>query len=418
MSFLDQIIGNDKVRNELEIICNMLHYPEHYASSKSNHPNGILLYGETGVGKTFAANALIKELGWTSYIVHQDRSIEMFLNHLKDTFLSAAETTPSIILIENIDKLLQASESSESLVVLEGCFDCLNDKDVLVIATAEAIDTIPDSILRSGRLGLKFELYIPTYEEIVKIVEGYLSAPQFDQNIDSSDVAQMLLFFSVAEIKEVFNQAAVYAGYERANKISMNHIIRAFLLCEYNCIYDGSSIPDLHDEDLDLVFEKKLYHESGHLVVLELMAPGGVGLAYTYPGDIGFVKRSCLFESFEQEIIFRLAGMAAEEIQFGSVSEGNDSDIECALSELKTAAVKKAVFGGNYLSPLEDKISPFQLSYQEIAIKHEYNSYLTATKQMLIENRKFLDAVVKELRQRHILLNSDVQRIVGQISSS
>lgn len=418
MAFLDQFIGNDEVCNELKIICDMLKHPEQYNSFNSKHLNGILLYGETGVGKTFLAQTFMKELGWTPYYIRQDCSADLFLSHLKDTFLSAAQTAPSAILVENLDKLLMAYEKNECLIVLEGCFDILDDKDVLVIATAETIDDIPDSLLRSGRLGLKFELSVPTYEEICEIVEGYLSSPNFDPGINSTDVAKMLWFFSFAEIKEVFNRAAIYARHEEKSLVSMKHIVRAFLLCEYSCLYNDFDDFEQQDEEIYSEFEKKLYHEAGHLVSLEIMAPGGIGLAYTYPGDNGFVKRSCLFESFEQEIIFRLAGIAAEEIQFGSISEGSYCDIECALSELKTAAVKNAMFGGSYLSPLEDKISTFQLSYQEMAIKHEYNSYLTAAKQMLIENRKLLDAVVKELRQKHILLNSDVQRIVDQISST
>ncbi|KMQ86150.1 spermatogenesis-associated protein 5 [Lasius niger] len=142
---------------------------EHFGVSK-----GILLYGPTGVGKSMIANAIISECNVNAFIVYSSdiysKSIGETENKLKEIFNKAMSSTPSIILLEDIDNLCPKRSNSSTdherrvLAQLITLFDDLQStkSDILIMATTTKLDFVDNSLRRPGRLDMEFEIYVPT----------------------------------------------------------------------------------------------------------------------------------------------------------------------------------------------------------------------------------------------------------------
>lgn len=356
------------------------------------------------------AQALLHDLGRNSYTAHFDVDGNNLSDSLKEVFEKAVQSAPSCVLVEGID---QISDGGGMYAALENCFELAKDHDVLVVATAVRIDHIPESLL-PGHFDFKFQLFLPTVKDAAQFIAPYLQSSRCDKAIDPVDIAKMFGFCPFSRMAGIFEQAALYAAHEQKAVIAVNHIIHAYLLYEYQSRYDPdfANGPTQHDEE----YEQRIYHEVGHLVALELVSPGNVAFAYAYPKESGFVRHCDYIMPLDQDTLFTLAGMAADDLQFGCVGTGNSYDFQTALDLLKTFVIEDGSLGFHYLSPFAENTSALQSFSQETAIMHELNSRYIAVKKMLAEHRDFLDAVAKELHQKHVLLNSDVQRIVASLS--
>lgn len=414
MVSLSHVVGNDKVRKELEIICDVAQHPNESAALNPKLPRGILLYGEEGTGKSFMAQALLHDLGRSSYIAHFDVDGNNLSAYLKEVFEKAVQAAPSCVLVEGIDQISDASDGGGMYAALENCFELAKGHDVLVVATAVQIDHIPESLLLPGYFDFKFQLFLATVKDAAQFIAPYLQSSRFDKAIDPVDIAKMFCFCPFSKMAGIFDQAALYAAHEQKAVIAVNYIIHAYLLYEYQSRYDPdfANDPTQHDEE----YEQRVYHEAGHLVALELVSPGNVAFAYVYPKESGFVRHCDYTMPLDQDILFTLAGMAADDLQFGCVGTGNSCDFQTTMDLLKTFVIEDASLGFHYLSPFAENTSALQSFSQETAIMHELNSRYIAVKKMLAEHRSFLDAVAKELHQKHVLLNSDVRRIVASLS--
>ncbi len=108
MSAFDKIIGYEKEKEELCQLCDMAKNPEKYAALGVNLPRGILLYGVPGVGKTLMATALLDEMdkGRKRYVLRKDKAAEEFVKSISETFKEAKENAPSVIFLDDLDKIL------------------------------------------------------------------------------------------------------------------------------------------------------------------------------------------------------------------------------------------------------------------------------------------------------------------------
>ena len=88
MSKFDKIIGYDSIKKELLQICDMLKNKEFYSNLGAKLPNGILLYGDPGLGKTLMAKCFIDESGLKTFVIRKNKS-ENFVEHISDVFNEA-----------------------------------------------------------------------------------------------------------------------------------------------------------------------------------------------------------------------------------------------------------------------------------------------------------------------------------------
>jgi len=140
--------------------------------------SGLLINGDPGVGKTLMANCFIKESGRKAFICRKNKPDGEFINELKKIFNEAAKNTPSIILLDDMDKFANEDDrhrNAEEYVTVQARIDEVKDKDVFVLATTNGTNYLPDSLLRAGRFDTTITVDVPDGCDAVDIVKYYLS---------------------------------------------------------------------------------------------------------------------------------------------------------------------------------------------------------------------------------------------------
>jgi cell division protease FtsH len=411
MSEFDKIIGYELVKEELKQLCDMIHNTDVYEKLGAKMPKGLLIHGDPGVGKTLMAMSFIKESGRKSYIIRRNKHKRDFIKEIKNVFTEATQNAPSIILLEDMDKFVVENHSNEEYVAVQACIDEVSLSDVYVLATANELDDIPDSLLRAGRFDRKIKVESPKGEDAAKIIRHYMAPKAVAHNLNINDIAKMLNGKSCAELETILNEAAIYAGFERNEKISMEHIVRSVLRNEYGAPNSFFTVDSLR-------LEMNAYHEAGHVVVSEILEPNNIGLATLFKhsrrGEIwGVTVRCSHWNNSSHSVRMSLAGKAATELKYGTTDEGASSDLKQAISELTDNITNNGACGIGALDIFDRYEDPSDIlrAKQETIVHSEIERHLTQAKELISQNIDFLDAVASALLENKTLLNSDIQRL-------
>lgn len=410
MSEFDKVIGYDNIKKELVQICDMMKNEEVYKKLGAKIPKGILLYGEPGVGKSLMAHAFIEESGRNKYVLKRDRPNGDFINEIKRIFTEAGKNTPSVILLDDMDKYAVKDHDTEEFTVLQTCMDTAHQLDVFIIATVNEMGRMPRSLKRVGRFDRKIKVRIPDDEDAEKIIEYYMSTKEFADGLNSGDIAKMLAGHSCAELETALNEAAVYAGFERSDKINMGHITNAVLKTVYN----------IEPKEIDMEsmsFREIVYHEAGHVVVGEILNPGSVGLAVICAdknGTRGITAKCKKNHNADDVICVGVAGKVSSEIKTGKTAEGVESDIKKVVATITGAVCSGGAAGLSLVQVLGDCIyecSEDLKRSQEVAVHTLLESYVSKTRRIICENIEFVEKTAAELTEKKVLLYSDIKRI-------
>ena len=204
------IAGMQELKNTIQLdVIDALNEKEKYAEYGLTIPNGMLLYGPPGCGKTFFAEKMAEEIGFNFYQIKPSDIQSKFVNasqeNIKNLFDEAKQNAPSIIFIDELDALVPNRDTSnishmntsavnEFLAQMNNC----GDDGIFIVGATNRPNAIDPAILRSGRLDkhiylpppdfearkLMFELYLkkrPTeiglnYDELAKATENYVSS--------------------------------------------------------------------------------------------------------------------------------------------------------------------------------------------------------------------------------------------------
>ncbi len=409
MSAFDQVIGYAGAKKELMRLCDMLRDGERYERLGAKMPRGLLIHGAPGLGKTLMARCFMEELGWTAFTVRRSRGDGDFLRELERVFREAAEKAPSVILLDDMDKFAAEERSTEEYVAVQAGIDAVAERKVYVVATVNNLRELPKSLLRAGRFDSKIAVGAPKDEEGERIISHYLNSKSLGDSVRVSDVAKMLWGKSCAELESALNQAAIYAGYARSEKVEMEHIVEAVLCGEYQ-VSGGEAEPDARKRWYIA------YHEAGHAVMQDLLCEGSVGLVSVRPKSIGLggFTRRCVEWSPEAfsygSCLVSLAGPAATELKYGVRNMGGRDDLRYAARMVGSDVEDQGIYGLGLLDPRNDRSNDI-LARQEQAVGVELERAMTTARRALADNRGYLDAVAAELMARDTLLNSDMKRI-------
>lgn len=209
----EPVIGYKSIKNEMIKICDIMRNREFYSKLGVSVPNGLLLSGGPGLGKTLMANCIIKASGRKAFTCRKDKPDGDFVNHIKSTFDEAVKNAPSIVFLDDMDKFANGDSShrnSEEFVTVQSCIDDAKNKDVFVLATINDEDAIPESLLRAGRFDNRISVVSPKGEDAEKIVEHYIKRKNFVSDVDVKTITKLLNGASCAELETVINQAGVY----------------------------------------------------------------------------------------------------------------------------------------------------------------------------------------------------------------
>lgn len=417
MKEFDRIIGYEPIKNELKRICDILVNPDKYKKFGVRAPQGLLLYGEPGVGKSLMADCFIKASKRKAYVFRKVKMGEDFVESISKLFEEAKKNAPSIILLDDMDKFANEDEEhrdAPEYVAIQACIDYLKKSDVFVVATANDIKSFPESLVRVGRFSKCIEIERPEGKDCEQIMQHYLSKKKHVGRFDYAEFAKTLNGMTCAELESIINEAGIYAAYEGKEKIGKDEMIRACMRVMYKAPEDSLSFSKNPNE-----IKRLAYHEAGHVVVAEVLNDESISLVSiaSHLGSIGGVTKNYFDDDkcwinhdFRIGSVKRvLGGKAATEVVFGEIDLGAESDIGIAFHRVEGLIDEGVMLGfENYSSRSDgdgkrDRISDL--------VAKEVEKIYQDTKRILIDNREFLDKIANALIERTTLLMSDVQEI-------
>lgn len=422
----DQIIGYTAVKKELQQIADTLKNRAAYDKLGVSAPQGLLLHGEPGVGKSLMASAVIEASGRKSFTCRKDQPNGDFVKVIKSTFDKAAANAPSIVFLDDMDKFANGDErhrDAEEYVTVQSCIDESKGKDVFVLATANDTRCLPHSLLRAGRFDRVLEIEAPHGKDALNIIAHYLKSKKTVNDIDVKTIARIMDGRSCAELETVINEAGLYAGYERAESITMDHFMKACLHTVFHVPPTADACEDEDDfgslSDGSKVVSQLVYHEAGHAVVAEVLCPESVTLVSAYSrggGRGGFTAYysdgtgAPLYES-KAHIVRSLGGIAAAEQKYGVFDAGGKRDLDQAFAAMKDLVVNKCISGLHLHQDEYDGDSEALKREQEYAVSAEVEKHFRKAKEILSLNMEFLDRVAAALAEKRLLSAADIREI-------
>jgi len=423
--------GADEAINELQEIITFLKTPEKFSMLGGRIPKGVLLVGPPGTGKTLLAKATAGEAGVSFFETSGSEFVEMFVGvgaaRVRDTFEQARKAAPAIIFIDEIDAIGQSrggamrlggnDEREQTLNQLLAEIDGFNtekDKPVIIMAATNRPEVLDPALLRAGRFDRQITVSPPDLVGRLQILRIHSEEIKLSPDFDLERAARITPGFSGADLANVMNEAALLAARRSAEAVTMIDFEAAIERVVAG-LEKRSRI--LNEKERNAV----AYHESGHALVAELLpntdpvakvsiVPRGRGaLGYTMqmPAEDRYLMTR---EELEDRIAVMLAGRAAEQVIFGTISTGASDDIQRA-SELsrrmvtefgmseKLGTVRYASQQYQFLSGGESSAvaSPDTLRIIDDEIQRIANEQYQRAQNLLKQNRPALEWLTKQL---------------------
>jgi transitional endoplasmic reticulum ATPase len=215
----DAIAGMNELKAQLQLdVIDALHKPEEYAKYGVTIPNGMLLYGPPGCGKTFFAKHFAEEVGFNFLLATPSTLKSRYINATQENiakmFEEAEKNAPTIIFIDEINELLpnrdsDAHEMAKSAVnEMLAQMDRTGEKGIFVIGATNYPDQIDPAMLRAGRLDKKFYLSPPDFEARKAMFEMHLKNRPLDFGIDYDKLSKITEHYVSSDIELLVNEAS------------------------------------------------------------------------------------------------------------------------------------------------------------------------------------------------------------------
>ncbi len=230
----DSIAGMSELKETLyQDIILPLNDKELYEQYKVSIPNGMLLYGPPGCGKTFIAQKFSEEISY-NYIEIKPSDIASIYVHgtqekINRVFEEAEAKAPTIIFIDEVDAILPnregdlsqsyASEVNEFLAQMTEC----HQRGIFIIAATNRPERIDPAILRTGRMDKVVYLPPPDLQARKEMFELHLKDRPTEKDIDIDSLAELTDHYVASDIKFLVNEASRNALRERT-RIKQQHL--------------------------------------------------------------------------------------------------------------------------------------------------------------------------------------------------
>lgn len=190
-------------------------------------PNGMLLYGPPGCGKTFVAEKFAEETGF-NFMLIKASDIGSSLVHgsqekIKKLFNKAEKNSPIVLCFDEFDAVVPdrgahgneyvASEVNEFLSQMNNC----SDRGIFVVATSNRPDKIDPAILRTGRIDKQVYVPLPDFEARKEMFRMYLENRPLEGDLNLDAYAKATEGYIASDIAYIVNDAAMTAAYARKN---------------------------------------------------------------------------------------------------------------------------------------------------------------------------------------------------------
>ena len=354
----DDVAGIDEAKAELSEIVDFLRNPDRYSRLGGRMPHGVLLYGPPGTGKTLLARAVAGEAHAAFFSISAAEFIEAIVgvgaSRVRDLFSQAKEAAPSIIFIDEIDAIGRSRQGSAAI---SGANDereqtldqILTELDgfepaeaVVVLAATNRPDILDPALLRAGRFDRRVGVQPPDRAGRAKILKVHTRSMPLADDVDLDALAASTPGMVGADLANLANEAALLAAKREHDKVQM----RDFTDSLEKLLLGAPRGILLAPADR----ERTAYHESGHALVGMLtegadpvrkvsIIPRGMALGVTLSTpDADRVSYS--LEELQAKIKVALGGRVAEEVVYGTITTGAESDIQ-QLTEIARQMVGK-----------------------------------------------------------------------------
>lgn len=228
----EAIAGMKDLKAQLQLdVIDALNKPDEYAKFGLTIPNGMLLYGPPGCGKTFFAKHFAEEVGFNFIHVNPGTLKSRYVNateeNISKLFQEAEKNAPTIIFIEEISGLFpsrdsDAHEMSKNAVeAMLAEMDRTGEKGIFVLCATNYPDKIDSALLRAGRLDKKFYLSPPDFEARRSMFEMYLKSRPIDFGIDYDKLANLTENYVSSDIKDLIVDEASRQALKSKSRITM-----------------------------------------------------------------------------------------------------------------------------------------------------------------------------------------------------
>ena len=449
---LNSFAGSPEIFEECTEVVSYLKNDTLYKEAGAEIPRGILLDGPPGTGKTLLAKAIASEADANFISVAASEFVELFVGmgaaKIRNLFKNARENTPCIIFIDEIDAVgrqrgaginMANDEREQTLNQLLAEMDGFADNEgVLIIAATNRKDVLDSALLRPGRFDRLITVPLPDREAREQIFKVHSKNKKFDQSVDLNTLAELTPGFSGAQIKNLMNEAAIFAAKNGSSVIKQVNVLNAL----------DKAIVGLEKRNDTRSVESKLrvsIHEAGHAVLaalyVEYFELKKVTIQSTYNGAGGYtlfnelqnITESGLYtkDLLKKRLIIAMGGKAAENIFYGEehVSVGAVQDLKQANS-LAQRMIGNYGMGSKlevfYNENIDSERNPFlgrSLSggqkysekIKEMADKEALelvNDAYQEAKEILIQNKKCVDEIVAFLLHERTLYGEKVYEII------
>jgi len=439
----EDVAGLDEAKEEVKEIVDFLKNPGKFTKLGGKIPKGALLVGPPGTGKTLLAKAVAGEAAVPFFSLSGSDFVEMFVGvgaaRVRDLFKQAKEKAPCIVFIDEIDaigrsrgrgQLPGANDERENtlnslLVEMDGF---ATDSGVIILAATNRPDVLDTALLRPGRFDRQISIDKPDIVGREAIFKTHLKPIKLDPTVDPRKLAAQTPGFAGAEIANVCNEAALIAARRDKKAVDMQDFQDAI----------DRVIGGLEKKNKIISPEEKkivAFHEAGHavagwflehadpLVKVSIVPRGVAALGYAqYLPKEQFLYQT---EQMMDEMCMAFGGRAAEEIVFGKISTGALSDLEritkMAYGMVTIYGMTKAIGNMSYYDSKQADNYTFQKPYSDATaekIDKEVRSIIEEAYQrtikLLTQHRQYLDIIAKELLEKEILFQADLERLIGK----
>lgn len=446
VSFKD-VAGEDEAKESLVEIVDFLHNPAKYTTIGAKLPKGALLVGPPGTGKTLLAKAVAGEAQVPFYSLSGSDFVEMFVgvgaSRVRDLFKQATQTAPCIIFIDEIDAIGKTRDTryggndereqtlNQLLSEMDG-FDA--SKGIMVMGATNRPEILDPALLRPGRFDRRIVVEKPDLKGRVNILKVHAKDVQLDESVDFNEIALATSGAVGADLANMMNEAAITAVKHGRQKVSQADLFEAV-----EVVLVGKEKKDriLSQQERRIVS----YHEVGHALVSAIQKDaepvqkitivprtmGALGYVMQVPEEEKYLNTKAELHAM---LVSYLAGRAAEEIVFDTVTTGASNDIAKATKLARAMVTQYGMSEKFGLMGLEAQESQYLNTGRTVMtcgddtatqVDGEVMKILKAcyeeAKEILRSNRFALDRIAEFLIERETITGKEFMHILHDVQN-
>jgi len=436
VTFAD-VAGIDEVKGEITEIVDYLRAPEKYRAVGARPPKGVLLTGAPGTGKTLLARATAGEAKVPYFSASASEFIEMIVgvgaSRVRELFQAARDVAPAIIFIDEIDTIGRArghaviaghDEREQTLNQILTEMDGFSGAEgVIVLAATNRPDVLDPALLRPGRFDRTITVHAPDQAGRAAILRVHTRKVALAPGANLDEVARATPGMTGAELANLVNEAALLAVRRGRSQVAQPDLFDALEKVQLGAARSVVMPPEER--------RRTAYHEAGH-ALLGMLQPGAdpvrkisiiprgraLGVTLSTPEKDRYGYDTTYLRG---RIVGALGGMAAEELVFGVVSTGAESDLQTctgiARSMVGRWGMSERLGRVSVLPPEGDPrmagVSEATLDTVDAEVRRLVDECYRQASDLLASNRQRLESIVRELLEHETLDEAAAYRAAG-----